>query len=266
MGASRPPDLPAGLPAVAHARPLAGGDVGQVWHATLADGREVVVKRCPGEAELEAEGLDALRAAGGPTPQVLGVEGDVLVLEHVSGPGDPQTLGRQLATVHTTTADAFGWHRDNLIGPLHQSNRWTTSWPRFLAEQRLAPHLDVLPSDLAARLERAMHHGRLDAVADHDVVPSLVHGDLWGGNVLDDRWLIDPAVHHADAEIDLAMLDLFGSIPPAMLRGYEEVRPLDAGWERRRDLLQLPPLLVHVRLFGAAYLGGVAARLDALGW
>jgi fructosamine-3-kinase len=263
---SRVPALPDGMPQLVDARPLGGGDVGEVWRGTLADGREVVIKRGPGDAELEAEGLEALRTAGASTPAVLGHVDDVIVLEHVAEPGAPERLGRELATVHGTTGPAFGWHRDNLIGPLPQSNRWTEAWPTFLAEQRLLPHVDALPAELSRRLRAAVEDGRLTAVADHDVDPSLVHGDLWAGNVLADRWLIDPAVHHADAEVDLAMLDLFGSVSPAMRRGYESVRPLDEGWERRRPLLQLPPLLVHVRLFGAGYLGGVASRLDALDW
>ena len=266
--AAGPPEpLPAGLPAVASAQPLSGGSIAAVWRARLVDGTEVVVKDGDTAAELEAEGLAALAAAGAPVPEVLGHHGTVLVLEHLSGaPGDRRTLGRQLATVHRHLGDRFGWHRDNVIGPLHQPNPPTADWPTFLAEARLRPYLGDLPAELARRLDRAIERGRVAEVADHDVVPSLVHGDLWSGNVLADRWLLDPAVHHADREIDLAMLELFGSVGPEMAAGYEEVWPLDAGVEQRRPLLQLPPLLVHVRLFGAGYVPGVASRLDALGW
>lgn len=260
------PPLPEGLPQPTDARPLAGGDVGSAWIARLSDGATVVVKRGPGDATLEAEGLEALRAAGAETPAVLGVADDVIVLEYVVEPGDPTELGRRLARVHGTTGPAFGWHRDNLIGPLPQANPWRDDWAGFLAEHRLAPHLDVLPGHLRDRIVRAIEDGRLARRADHDVATSLVHGDLWAGNVLHERWLIDPAVHHADREVDLAMLELFGSVPPAMQRGYDEVWPLDDGADERRPLLQLYPLLVHVRLFGTAYLPSVAARLDQLGW
>lgn len=262
-----PQPLPGGLAAVAQARPLSGGSIAAVWHARLVDGTEVVVKQGDTPAELEAEGLEALAAAGAPVPAVLGQADTVLVLEYLSGPpGDRRELGRQLAGVHRHLGERFGWHRDNVIGPLPQANPPTDDWPAFLAEARLAPYLDDLPADLARRLGRAIDGGAVTEVADHDVVPSLVHGDLWSGNVLADRWLLDPAVHHADREIDLAMLELFGSVGPALRSGYEEVWPCDEGHAQRLPLLQLPPLLVHVRLFGAGYLGGVASRLDALGW
>ena len=267
-GAAGPPEpLPGDLPAIERARPLSGGSIAEVWHAQLVDGTEVVVKDGDTPAELEAEGLEALAAAGAPVPAVLGHAGTVLVLEHLSGPpGDRHELGRRLAGVHRHLGERFGWHRDNVIGPLPQANPPTEDWPSFLAEARLAPYLGDLPPDLARRLERAIERGALAEVADHDVAPSLVHGDLWSGNVLADRWLLDPAVHHADREVDLAMLELFGSVGEPLRQGYEEVWPLDAGAARRLPLLQLPPLLVHVRLFGAGYLGGVASRLDSLGW
>ena len=262
-----PVDLPAGLPEVRRSRPLSGGSIAAVWWAELGDGREVVVKQGTTPAELEAEGLAALAAAGAPVPAVLAVDGTVLVLEYLSGPpGDRRELGRALARLHRTTGARFGWHRDNVIGPLPQANPPTDDWPTFLGEARLRPYLDDLPRDLSSRLGSAIEQGRVAEVAEHDVVPSLVHGDLWSGNVLADRWLLDPAVHHADREIDLAMLELFGSVGSALLAGYEEEWPLDTGWQQRLPLLQLPPLLVHVRLFGASYLSGVAARLDTLGW
>jgi len=190
----------------------------------------------------------------------------VLILEHVGGRGDPASFGGALAHLHATTGPSFGWDRDNAIGPLTQHNDRADAWPTFVATRRLGPHLDVLPDALSRRLRAAIDDGRLAGLLDHEPSPSLVHGDLWSGNVIDWRWMIDPAVHHADREVDLAMLDLFGGLPPAFLAGYTEVAPLADGAERRRQALQLVPLLVHVRLFGTGYLAGVEQRLSALGW
>lgn len=262
-----PVALPGDLPEVVASRPLGGGSIADVVWVRLADDREVVVKRGPTPAALEAEGLVALARAGAPVPEVLAHEGGTIVLEYLDGPpGDRRVLGRTLAAVHRHLGAGFGWHQDNVIGSLPQANPRMEDWPGFLAEARLRPYLGDLPAELARRLDTAIDDGRLASRADHDVAPSLVHGDLWSGNVLLDRWLLDPAVHHADREVDLAMLALFGTVGPALHAGYAEVWPLDEGWERRLPLLQLPPLLVHVRLFGASYLGGVTARLDALGW
>ena len=266
MTPSAMPDLPGGLSAPVEATVLSGGQIGQVWRVRLADGDTVVVKATGYDARLEAEGLDALRAAGGPVPRVVAADAEVLVLEHVTGPGDLHRLGAGVATIHRAVGESFGWSRDNVIGPLPQPNTPDDDWPTFHAERRLGTFLDLLPPELERRLRTAIEDGRLAGLLDHEPPPSLVHGDLWWGNVVADRWLIDPAVHRADREVDLAMLDLFGSVPATFERGYTEVWPLPDGWQRRRPALQLWPLLVHVRLFGAGYLGGVASRLDQLGW
>jgi fructosamine-3-kinase len=87
--------------------------------------------------------------------------------------------------------------------------------------------------------------------------PARVHGDLWSGNVLagaDSRpWLIDPAAHGAHRELDLSMLDLFGSVSARTRAAYEEVWPLSEGFTDRVGLWQLQPLLVHAILFGGSY-------------
>ena len=270
-------ELPGDLPAAVAATALGGGDIAAVWRVTLADGRTVVVKHGPTPAELEAEGLAALRAAGGVVPTVLGVRDRTLVLELATGTGDPASFGRMLARIHAAPrvpgddGHDFGWHRDNVIGPLPQDNTPDRNWPRFVATRRLLVHLDALPTrpdhaEVTDRLRTAIDDGRLDAALDHEPAPSLVHGDLWSGNVLGWRWLIDPAVHRADREVDLAMLELFGSLPGEFLQAYAEVAPLPDGVVRRRLVYQLVPLLVLVRLFGAGYLDGVARRLDRLGW
>jgi fructosamine-3-kinase len=255
---------PEELPAVVDTRPLGGGDIAEVRLEELADGRRVVRKHTPYDAGLEAEGLRALGAAGLRVPEVLALDDATLVLEYVTARPDLEALGAELAGAHRRRGGHFGWHRDNVIGPLPQANPPCGSWVELYVDHRLRPYLDDLPTPLAERLRRACDD-ILPRVLDHDPAPSLVHGDLWSGNVLDDRVVIDPAVHHGDREIDLAMLDLFGGVPRALAAGYEAVWPLEDGWQRRRPAQQLYHLLVHVRLFGAGYHGAVAARLDALG-
>jgi fructosamine-3-kinase len=257
-------DLPSDLPPVVRSAPLAGGDIAQVLRVELADGRVAVVKHTPYDAGLEAEGLRALGDAGVRVPEVLGVDAEVLVLEHVQAEPDLEALGAELAGAHLTFGERFGWHRDNVIGPLPQANPPTDAFGEFFVTHRLLPYVGDLPAELALRLERACGTVLPDLL-EHDQPPSLVHGDLWSGNILDQRVLIDPAVHHGDREIDFAMLDLFGGVPPALQHGYEAVWPLDEGWQQRRPALQLFHLLVHVRLFGAGYHGAVAGRLNALG-
>jgi fructosamine-3-kinase len=265
---SGPPPLPVGLPPAREWRRVAGGDICESWEATLADGYRVFVKRTPYPPDIEAEGLEALRTAGAPVPKVVGLGLDTLVLEWVGGEPDWEGLGGALARVHRDVGPSFGWWRDNMIGRLEQPNGWDDDWGRFYAERRVRPHLDApaLPAELRRRLEVALDGPLQQLLNEHDPEPSLVHGDLWSGNVVDGRWLVDPAVAHADREYELAFMDVFGGFPPALLAAYEDVWPLPDGWRERRPALQLSHLLVHVRLFGGGYAGAVAGRLDALHW
>lgn len=246
---------------------MSGGMIADVWQGRLSDGTEVVVKSTDYDAQLEAEGLEALGDAGAPVPSVVAVDTDVLVLELVRGEPDWETLGARVATVHRHRGDHFGWHRDNVIGPLPQDNGESDDWGEFYATRRVFAwsDADALPDEVRRRLHRACD-GPLQALVDHDAPPSLVHGDLWSGNVVDGAYLIDPAVHHADREFELAFAALFGGIPRAFWNGYEAAWPLDDGWQDRRPALQLYHLLVHVELFGAGYVGQVGRRLDELGW
>lgn len=230
------------------------------------DGLAVVVKEPPYDATTEAAGLRALGAAGARVPRIIEATSARLVLEEVRGDGDWAACGRRLAAVHRTTGSAFGWERDGVIGPLPMGNDPDQDWPRFYATHRLAPWIGDLPDPLAHRLRGAIDDGRLQALLDHDVPASLVHGDLWSGNVVGGEWLIDPAVHHADRELDLAMARLFGGFPSAFFAAYEQAWPLDDGWRDRLPALQLFHLLVHVRLFGGGYVGQMGDRLDTLGW
>lgn len=242
--------------------------IAESWVAELADGRRVVVKRTADyDATVEADGLEALAAAGAPVPEVLSVSEDLLVMSYVEGRPDWPELGRTIAAVHRETGSSFGWRRDNVIGPLPQDNTLTSDWPSFYADRRVRPWLEAeaLPPEIRRRLEQALD-GPLQQTLEHDPVPSLIHGDLWSGNVVDGCWLVDPAVYHADREVELAYMDLFGGFPGRLWRAYEEAWPLDEGWEVRRPALQLYNLLVHVELFGATYVRPLALRLDRLGW
>lgn len=236
------------------------------------DGRAVVVKHTAHPAGFEAEGLEVLARAGAPIPTVHEVGDRHLVLDDVdelarsraTTDDDWARLGVSLARVHRDVGEVHGWHRDNVIGTTAQPNDPDPDWPTFHWDRRIAPHLDVLPDDVADRLRRA--RGPLAERLDHDVEPSLLHGDLWSGNVLHGRWFIDPAVCRGDRELDLAFADLFGGIPSAFVAAYDDAFPRDDGWQQRLPLLQLYHLLVHVRLFGASYVPPIVARLDVAGW
>ena len=264
--------------------PVGGGCINAAWRLDTDAGRFFVKLNTAAGAEMfaaEAAGLAALGAGGAvrvPRPLAHGTAGAraFLLLEHLElGPGDRTSaarLGHALAALHAVTAPAFGWTRDNTLGSTPQPNGWMDDWIAFWRERRLGHQLA-----LAARRGHRFRDGerllaRLDALlAGHAPAPSLLHGDLWGGNwaALPDGTpvLFDPAVYHGDREADLAMTELFGGFDPAFLAAYREAAPLDDGYPLRRELYNLYHVLNHVNLFGGGYVGqaerGIARLLAA---
>ncbi len=250
-------------------RVVAGGDLSTVVRVRLADGREAVVKTGP-DPRAEADMLRAIASAGVPAPRVLAVSDRVLVLEALAQDGRGLSvagwaeLGAAVRRLHDATGPGWGWSRDYAFGAVEIPNAPAPDWPAFWAERRLLPGVSALPADLAARAERLV--ADLRNRLPRDPARSLLHGDLWSGNVLASggrfSGLIDPACHHGHAEVDLAMLHLFGAPAPAF---YDRYGALEPGAGERRAIYQLWPALVHVRLFGGGYLGLVARLLDAAG-
>jgi fructosamine-3-kinase len=263
--------------------PLGGGTAAELLLAELEDGRRVVAKRGSGLA-VEGLMLDHLaRRSPLPVPRLHHAGDRLLVMDYVETSGPPRdAAGRRraeehaaelVAGLHGVAARHYGFGRDTTIGPLAQPNGEAGDWIAFFRDRRLM-HMARLAFDegridagLLAGLERVA--GRLGELIGEPAAPSLVHGDLWGGNVLfrGDRvaGFIDPAIYHADPEIELAFATLFGTFGEAFFRRYGEIRPLRPGFfELRRDLYNLYPLLVHARLFGAPYASqaaGIVRRL-----
>ena len=264
------------------ARPLAGGCIAEVLRIELGDGGALVAKVADpagGGLAVEARMLRYLAEHSAlPVPQVIYADDGLLLMEFIETTGglDARAEGHAaelLAELHGLTAPAFGFDWDTLIGPLAQPNPWTEDWRDFFRDQRLLymgrQALDAgrLPAASFTALERLC--GKLERYIDSGIRPSLIHGDVWGGNVLARAGriaaFVDPAIYFADPEIELAFSTLFGTFGEAFFDRYRQIRPIAPGFfEVRRDLYNLYPLLVHTRLFGASYAVSVERSLARL--
>jgi len=250
-----------------HAEPMHGGDLSQLVRIVLEDGRQAIVKNGP-SPEAEAAMLRAIRASGAPAPEVLAASREALVIELLSGGGGLggawASLGRAAATLHAARGERYGWPVDYAFGPVAICNGWTDDWPRFWAERRLLVNLPHVGASLARRLEALARDlpNRLPGRPP----PSLLHGDLWGGNVLVAgsrvSGLIDPACYYGHGEVDIAMLMMFDHPGAAFYSAYGALAP---GHEERLAIYRLWPSLVHLRLFGGGYRPLVERLLDAVG-
>lgn len=246
---------------------LQGGDLSQVARITLAPDHITYVAKTGPRVACEARMLAALAQAGSPVPDVIGVSGDVLLMEDLpEGPATPDAwagLGMALKAQHKVVGAAYGWVEPYAFGPVAIPCAPRATWPGFWADQRLMAAPGEMPRAIAKRLERLS--ARLPDLLPPAPPASLLHGDLWRGNVHFSGGkgnFIDPACYHGHGEVDLAMLHLFGAPPPEFQDAYG---PLDAGAAERRPIYQLWPALVHLRLFGAGYRGLVENLLDRCG-
>lgn len=241
----------------------------------------------------ESTGLDALRSLDKiKIPRVLGTGTDkqrmisFLALEYVESAEKIRSywenFGHALAQLHREECRVFvcaeerkkegdsrkgswkyGFSEDNYIGSSPQINNPKESWIDFYREYRLLPQLiraeQYLETPIRKKADWLLEH--LDSYLREPEFPSLIHGDLWGGNVLcgsdGKAWLIDPAAYVGDFEAELAMMQLFGGFPAEFYGAYNEVNPVDREYKERKDLYNLYHLLNHLNLFGRAYLGSV---------
>lgn len=228
----------------------------------------------------EAEGLAALaegvRGTGLSVPEVAEATAwqlELTAIDGCAGDRDHYTkLGQGLAELHRQHQSRFGWHRDNYIGLNPQANRLMDNWGGFFVEYRLARQIQMIerPQMRKAFRQRLEHCQRIleDFLNAHCQHPSLVHGDLWSGNVMfDDNgevWLIDPAAYIGDREVDIAMTEMFGGFPTVFYESYDGHYPRSAQYPVKRDIYNLYHYLNHYNLFGEVYLGGCERGMAAV--
>ncbi|KAA3629195.1 MAG: fructosamine kinase family protein [Proteobacteria bacterium] len=258
---------------LANPRSIGGGCINSAYAVDAGERRFFVkINRAQRLAMFEAElaGLAELAATQTvrvPAPICAGTSGDhaFLAMEFLqldgNGRGSAERLGHQLAALHRSSSDCFGWQRDNTIGSTPQINTPSTDWIDFWREHRLGYQLRLAARNgSGARLiDRGNRLKELvpGLFADYAPQPSLLHGDLWGGNWATtaggEPVLFDPAVYFGDRETDLAMTELFGGFPPTFYAAYKSSWPLDSGYSVRKQLYNLYHVLNHLNLFGGGY-------------
>lgn len=256
---------------------VSGGDINQAAALRLDDGTMLFMKsNRPALLEMfmaEAKGLEAIKATqaiGAPDVLALGTdEGfSFLLLEYIDSARQRkdfwETFSFELAMMHKADAGLkYGFSSDNWIGARKQENTFHDSWISFFRDCRLKPQFAAadhyFDSGDRKRIEKLL--SSLDRYLIEPEKPSLIHGDLWAGNMITGNdgkgWLIDPAVYCGCAEADIAMTQLFGGYSGRFYECYRETGLLYPGYEDRRDIYNLYHLLNHLNMFGSGYLGSV---------
>jgi protein-ribulosamine 3-kinase len=266
----------------ASARPVGGGSIHQTLRYDTSKGAVFVKLGSRQIAPMfaaEARGLQVIAATRTlRVPSVLGQgtteHESFLCLEwlDLGGRSADAQLGEKLAAMHRSLGTSFGDHPDNFIGLTPQRNRSHPTWTTFYRDERLLPQLALAREQGAdaVTIQRGEQlASRLNVLfATHRPKPSLLHGDLWGGNwgtLRDGEPVIfDPAVYCGDRETDLAMTQLFGGFAASFYAAYTNAWPLDSGASQRLTLYNLYHVLNHFNLFGGSYLSQARRMIDQL--
>lgn len=264
--------------------PVSGGSVNQTF--TLeAKFQKVFLKLnskslYPEMFEKEQEGLNLLRSATSlKVPEVLYIgefkDWSYLVVEYIDSKTPKldfwENFGKGIAELHSNHSEQYGLEYHNYNGSLVQKNDFSTSWFHFFIENRLrfqeklAIDTGKLELEVSSLLEK-LYNKLPNLLKTEQAV--LLHGDLWSGNFMvtseGQASIMDPAVYYGHREVDLSMSLLFGGFDKKFYESYENVFPLEKGWEERVEIYNLYPLLVHVNLFGASYSQRVKSILKRL--
>ncbi len=251
-------------------RPVSGGCINQGYGVSDGDCTYFVKLNQAAKVEMfaaEALGLQEMRQANTicvPKPICWGIveSSAYIVLEWLNlgaAKADSwQQMGHNLAAMHRATGSSgFGWKQNNTIGSTPQINNWTTNWVEFYAQHRLGYQFQLANRKGGHFPQQKELLAALPQLLSHQVQPSLVHGDLWGGNAAftegGEPVIFDPAIYYGDREVDIAMTELFGGFPAAFYRAYNEAFPLEPGYEQRKPLYNLYHILNHFNLFGGGY-------------
>lgn len=246
---------------------IGGGGINEAWRFNFGERNlfvKINVRQQASMFSAEAQGLREIhqtRAIRCPSVLAQGVVGDraYLLLEaiNMTNVGDYGVMGQMLAKLHRHSAKHFGFWGDNTIGSTAQVNTWSNDWVDFFSRQRLRYQLDLAHQRGLALEEGYSLLEIVGSFFETSPEASLLHGDLWNGNVAFDSEgnpvVFDPACYYGDREADLAMSELFGGFPESFYRGYEEVWPLRPGYSRRKHLYNLYHILNHYNIFGAGY-------------
>jgi len=223
----------------------------------------------PGMFEKEAAGLKILadaKAISVPKVIATGESGKLafLILEHIEN-GTPgrnfwNDFGTKLADLHRNSSKIFGLDHNNYMGSLIQSNRVHPDFISFFISERIEPQLKEARNKGAFSLSETRYFDSLFNTLSNIIPagkPALIHGDLWSGNYMVTAdglpCLIDPAIYYGHREADIAMTQLFGGFKPEFYSAYDLAWPMEKEWQKRMDIFNLYPLLVHVNLFGGGY-------------
>ena len=259
-----------------------GGQIGDIYKVHTVDESYILKTSQPSDKlTIEANMLEDLNSYAIAVPKVYDVTETYLLLEYIeesklSNYTREIDAAKVLTALHSVTNESrmYGYYYDTSIASFSQKNEQTQyNWTLFLGQMRIMSMAKIcydkgaISKQILERLEGLCRelYRRIDMSM---TTPSLLHGDLWGGNILFNKngaVLIDPAIYFGDREMELAFILMFNTFGETFFDSYTEMHPLSEDfYETKVPLYQIYPVLVHVALYGGSYTGQLEQILKRL--
>ena len=254
-----------------------GGDIHSTWKIEFANKKFFLKRNDRNKNFLEFEKycLQDLRKYSNPKnliiPEVIAFKNfqnvEILLMEWIDMQNfDQKNLGKGLGEMHLNSTESnpgfFGYPIEGFIGLTNQKKGWENNWIDCFLNLRIIPQLSILKSNFLDKetLDKVIEKIRSE-LFNHKPINTLIHGDLWSGNVGIDKScrgvIFDPASWWADNEVDIAMTKLFGGFGREFYEEYHKIFPVKDGFEKRIIIYNFYHILNHANMFGGSYFAQV---------
>lgn len=258
------------------------GQIGDIYKVNTSQ-KSYILKTSESSDKLKTEAnmLEDINKYNISVPRVYDVSKTHLLMDYIATSKQAKCTqeieaAKILSALHSVTNDSrmYGYYYDTTIGPFAQKNEQTQyNWTLFLGQMRILPMAKVcydkgqINKEMLSKLEELCRdlYKRIDMAS---ITPSLLHGDLWNGNILfnmNGATLIDPAIYFGDKEMDLAFILMFDTFGETFFESYLEVHTLSEDfYEVKVPIYQIYPLLVHSALYGESYVRELEKTMQRL--
>ncbi|MBO8205296.1 fructosamine kinase family protein [Prochlorococcus marinus] len=199
---------------------------------------------------------------------------EILLIEWIDMQNfDQKKLGKGLGEMHLNASESnpksFGYPVGGFIGITEQKKGWDNNWIDCFLDLRISPQLSILKSNLLDKETINKVKEKIKSeLMNHKPINTLVHGDLWSGNLGIEKSgkgvIFDPASWWADNEIDIAMTKLFGGLRKEFYEEYHKIFPIKQGFEKRIIIYNFYHILNHANMFGGSYFSQVKNYVKAI--
>ena len=261
-----------------------GGDIHSAWKIEFANKKLFLKRNDKNKKFLEFEKycLQNLRKFINPKnliiPEVIAYKNikniEILLIEWIDLQNfDQKKLGKGIGEMHLNSTESnpktFGYPVDGFIGIIHQKKGWEDNWIDCFLNLRIIPQLSILKSNVLDKETINKVKEKIKSeLLKHKPINTLVHGDLWSGNMGIDKSgkgvIFDPASWWADHEVDIAMTKLFGGFRKEFYEEYHKIFPIQKGFEKRIIIYNFYHILNHANMFGGGYFNQVKDYVKAI--